>query len=852
VSAVAAARPAHGVRKAAHRRRRLGLAPRLRRAAQLASDNRRDIAGVCFVLAVVAIYLSPALEDGGVFGPFDLQTHLSGLTAGIYPTVHNGIDGDIVTQMFPWYALDWHAVHAGQFPLWNDYSLLGMPQFLNFESATLSLPDLVGYLFPLRDAFLVVVAVKLAIAGTGTYVFARVVAVRPAGAAFAGVTFMLSGVFSTWIGWSMADVFAWAGYLAAFAVLAYRHPRRWRYVVLLAMACAFSVYGGFPEGSVLLAGGLAVLFAGGAIATVVRSRRLSTAGVVRVACGLAAGAALSAPLWLPGIQLISMSSRVQESLRVELALHTSVLALVPGYLGRPLSGSPGFGPTNYYETVSYVGIFAIVLALAALWRFRSRPLVVGLGAALLVTLAMTYEIGGIQPFARLANALGVGTIALWRVRMVTAFLVAVLAGLGLDGALHALARGRIAPSDLTSPPSPEPASATASTVATVCTVASGPTVATGARSSRRYGQALLGAALLVAGTMAYVAFNGLSGALTTAQHRARVASLLWPCVVTGAALLLAVVVFVVSRSAPPRPGKVLRAAVVAVLLGGQTAYLVGFGDDLNTYSHTFFPTTPATAELQSLVGQGLVGLDAPNTHVRRFGGIGFYPNVNIGYALRQFNGADPLLPEEYFENWPTATGGRGSNEFNPDITSAALARRYGIEFILAYDRLPAPAGTKFVARILGQDLYSVPGAAQFYLPAPPAGAEVTSTTHPGNYSWTVNLHTPVPTTLVLAVTALPGWHVTSDGRALAVHTYGGFMESVTVPAGRQTLEAWYWPERLSEGIGLAVVALVVLVLAPVLLLGAASLRRRGSRRAGGRGHATARARRWRGPRHADG
>jgi hypothetical protein len=269
-----------------------------------------------------------------------------------------------------------------------------------------------------------------------------------------------------------------------------------------------------------------------------------------------------------------------------------------------------------------------------------------------------------------------------------------------------------------------------------------------------------------------------------------------------------------------------------MVLGVQTVYLMGFGDNLNTYSHTFFGQTAATAKLVSIIGDELVGLDAPSSGVRQFGGVGFYPNVNIGYGVREFAGHDPLLPQEYFALPPVSVSSR-LNLFDADVDSATLARRYGIGFILAAGSVPPPAGTTFVGRIGPQSLYKVPGAAQFYFANPPPGAQVTSITHPGNYSFTVRLDTPSSTALVLAITALPGWHVTSDGRALPVRSYGGVMEEVTVPAGAQTLEAWYWPRRLSEGIGFAVVGLVFLVLSPVALLAVSSARWRWRRRADG-------------------
>src|ERR1039458_2870898 len=115
--------------------------------------------------------------------------------------------------MVPFNTFDWTAIHHLQFPLWNDLSLLGLNQFLNFQSAVLSLPDLMSYLAPLRFAFLVVVAMKLLIAGTGAYVLCRVLGLRPLASALGGVTFMLSGAFSAWLAWPLSGVVAWLGWI---------------------------------------------------------------------------------------------------------------------------------------------------------------------------------------------------------------------------------------------------------------------------------------------------------------------------------------------------------------------------------------------------------------------------------------------------------------------------------------------------------------------------------------------------------------------------------------------------------------------------------------------------------------
>ena len=88
------------------------------------------------LVTLAVAFVAPALKDGPGFGGFsDLNTTLTALAGGGHGVVHSETNGDAISQMVSWNALDWRLVHAGHFPLWNDYSVLGMPQFLNFESS---------------------------------------------------------------------------------------------------------------------------------------------------------------------------------------------------------------------------------------------------------------------------------------------------------------------------------------------------------------------------------------------------------------------------------------------------------------------------------------------------------------------------------------------------------------------------------------------------------------------------------------------------------------------------------------------------------------------------------------------
>ena len=749
-----------------------------------------DAAGLAWVVAALLAYFSPALWDGLSFGPADIGHQLSYLT---YVPTHlpylgsfNHLNGDLITQEVPWNTLDWLAVHHAQLPLWNVYSGAGMPLMLNWESAPFALPTLVGYLFPLSASYLVAVFTNLLIAGTGTYMAARLASAGPLGAAFAATTFMLSGALSGWAGWAVSRPLVWVGWLLAGMMLC-RHPgHRLAGVMVVAFASAFAVYGGFPETLALLALGLALLaIVSGAFGWLMGGRgQLATLG--RISAGLAGGAALSAPLWIPGLSVLDLSARARESGGNHLPVGSLVLVLAQGYDGLPTRNSSWFGPANYYESAAYVGTAALALVVVALTLGRRRPLVIALAITALVAGMVAYS----PVEGPLLSGIGLEAVAPTRALSILAFCIALLAGLGLS-------------------------------------------------SLRRYWSRTGTQTALLAGAgtgfmyLAYLwLFSGTGRGLSAAELSQRRHALSWPSITLAGLVALALVAMVPpSRTArgrhslggSRRASRRLRLASCAVILSAQTAYLVWAGIGLNSYSHDPFPVNPAVAQLQRLVGNRLVALDGPNeADVTEWTGTGIYPEVNVGYRIRELAVHDPVTPRSYWATWPvpaaTARSGTGNNVFAPSVTSAALARLYGAAFILAsYGRVPA--GTTFVAALGAPPyqlyLYAVPGAAQFSF-RPGSAGRVLSVTQRGSSTWHLAVRVNRTAPLLLRVTYEPGWRVTADGRALPVHEVGDLFVGVRVPAGTHSVGLTYWPPGLSLGSALALAAMAALLLAAVL------------------------------------
>lgn len=727
-----------------------------------------DVAGVGSIFAFAFAYLSPAVKDGGSFGTFDLVLGVTSLGTGLYPPPPwNRENSDAVSQMAAWNAYDWRQIHAGHFPLWNDLTLLGLPHFLNFQSAVLSLPDLVSYLAPLHLAFLVAVATKLVLAGTGAYVLSRVIGLGPPASAFAGVTFMLSGGFANWVSWPLADVMAWTGWLAALAVLVYRHPGKARYVVLLAVATAFFVYGGHPETNVIVAFGLLVLVIGAVVAARAARRKISLPGVARVGGGTLAGLLLSAPLWFPGLQILQAAHRAYRGDLPTIPDKGLIQTVAAGYFGLPTTSLSFQIPAlNYYEAVGYVGVIALVLAVVAVVRWWRRPIVVGITCLALAEILVSYKIGPVTPVQRVFTDMGLGSIEWLRGRLILGLPVGLLGAVGLETLFKAPDRHR------------------RSVLVAFCAAT-----------------AALGLLVIGLWVNAEVATKG---AVQSAQEQ----SLIWPTVMVGACLAAAAVLVT-------RQQRTLVAGTLFTLGATNCAFLVFAGVGVNTYSTRFYPQSPAISQLLAKVGTGLVGLDDGNPAL--FQGsphVGLYPEANVAYQLAQFDGHDPVLPNSYF-----ATLGAGQDTsqvpplITPSIGSAAAARTYGIQWVLASRHVPPPTGTVYVMTVAGERLYSVPGATRFsFLPGSPGdgAALVRSVSHPTSSEYDVVVSTARAATLVIRVTDTPGWHARVDGQAVPISSYGGVMMSIKVPAGAHEVVIQYFPGRLKIGVVMAGLGVVLL------------------------------------------
>ena len=822
-----------------------------------------DVRAVAALVLLTGVFYLPALVAGPSFGPFDVMSSWP-LMHGLYPTIKNAINQDQIRQMNPWLYYDWTTVHSGQFPLWDRYVMLGMPHFADFQSAVLSLPTLVSYLFPVNQAYLVVVVFTSLLAGGGAYLFARCLGVSSLPAVFAAVAFEFSGTVLGWTGWPLATTNAYTGWMLTFGYLILTGARhRLRNSICLGATIAFTVYAGHPESYVTI-GFTCVLILGLVAILEVRRHRLSLSQV-RVALlwllqAAVLGILLSAPLLLPGLQSIANGNGKILSGYYGIPIEYLWGLLTQGYHGYPFTTSVSIGPVNYYESACYVGPLVIALALLAMWSRPVSSATYALGAAGLAWLAIVFEFGPVQ---WLINAVPhLNTISLSRGLIQLDFCLCLLGGIGLDTLLYAR-RPRVS-------------------ALTILVVASA-----------------MSALLLVAFWQ-----TSVDAQLSDSQQAVRYASLFWPTLLVAGTYAIALACQLGSKA-------IMRYVTLAVF-AVQAGFLITAGINLPSYSSAYFPMNQDMMQVRQIVGSGLLGTYSTNPP-NLPNGLGFLPETNIAYGVREFAAYDATLPDLYYQSWAETTDNSrlytvpAGGFFSPGVTSAEVAREYGIQYLIgapargialvsnltariasalsgtpyntssdeaavagvlntyllrddvqkaipwagpssiskvfawaaqygihdtpallqysavlqslsrALDTNPLlqlavgslvvmdvpPSGTLLVKSTPYYQLYAVPGSGQFSIEPSTVESRVISITWVNNYTCKVVLETAQPGLLISRIADVPGWTASVNGRGASIALRDNLLQQISIPAGRDTVVLTYWPRSFTAGLVLA-------------------------------------------------
>ena len=636
----------------------------------------KEVLALLWIFGSALGVLLPVLLHGKSFGEFDALNQFGVLSQhGV--VVHNVQAGDQTDAAIPWTSLAWTQIHEGHLPLWNQYEALGIPLTFAWQSATFSVPMLISYLFPVAFLSTISVVLTLVIAGSGCYLFCRLIGLDPLSSAFAATVFELSGPMVGWLGWAHASAAAWSGWVLSAAVLVLRGRHQLRCIVFLALVIAAMVYAGVPEVLVLV--GLAVgvfvaLIIGFALGQTHDFRPIARPLLGLIAGGVS-GFLLSAPLLLPGLQLITVSQRglpggdPAELLSGNPPIPAENLShfLFQGFDGLPIAGNHWFGYTlGYSETAAYIGAIGlalVVVGVAVHWKTR---VVLAMTSTAVVLLAVAFVPFVVSVMSRLPF---IGDVLWQRALLPLAFALATLAGIGM----HSLVRS----------------------------------------SSRRVATKWALASFLVIGGLLAILLV-FSRGIPPSDSNIRLHSFAWPILLTVVGIGISCLLLLSDHGKEglwKRRRGTLRVASCVILLACETTFLIASGASLWTSSNAYFPATRQEAILKRHVGNSLVGFGASLCFFPP--GLGIIPNAESAYGIRELGLYDPMIPSEYFTAWRKVTHHSAgiANDFLycPAITSLNLARLYGVEFVLEPRTIAGPTGSIFVTSIGDESLYQNSG-----------------------------------------------------------------------------------------------------------------------------------------------
>ncbi len=291
---------------------------------------------------------------------------------------------DIATQILPWAKAARLAWKDGSLPWRDRWNGCGTPLAANSVSAVFFPITLATLLFSLARGITLAIAVKLFLASTGMWLWARELRASARAAGFAAVAFALSFTFvPPWILYPQSGVFCLWPWMLFLIERCRDEPGRARAVAALAAVFVLIILAGHPE-SAAVGALFAGLFLGG------RRLRGDLPDATRLARSIAVAAAaalgLTAFLLVPSILAIGASARLAAaakpywqpllSLRPHLPQWTGILtAFFPHTLGNGIQSPtvPGGTGTFCEMAMGYAGILTWLSALLVLRPGSARP-----------------------------------------------------------------------------------------------------------------------------------------------------------------------------------------------------------------------------------------------------------------------------------------------------------------------------------------------------------------------------------------------------------------------------------------------------------------------------------------------
>ncbi len=363
------------------------------------------------------------------FAPWN-TTRFSGWEQGI-PNKPIGLDN--LNLFYPYKQLSIDLIKQGMLPLWNPYNFTGNVLMANFQSAIFYPLNIIYFLFPMIDAWSIMVAIQPLLAGVFTYLFLSCFPIRKKGAIFGALTFAFSGEMIVWMGdhLTVSHTMLWLP-LILFSLEKFWASGKIRFWSIGVIALVSALFGGFVQPLVYVFG-TSVCYAGFRLLTDRRLRNSKIIGLTVFLFILAIG--------VSSIQLIPTWEIFRESPRFGgdvgylfdqylMPFSHLISFLAPDYLGNPATYN-FLGVGGYHESVLFVGIVSFGMAILSWQRVRTRPAVLFFWIVALGSIVLGLNIPPVRWLYRLQIPV-FSTFVPSRIFFLTSFALSILSAFGLE------------------------------------------------------------------------------------------------------------------------------------------------------------------------------------------------------------------------------------------------------------------------------------------------------------------------------------------------------------------------------------------------------------------------------------
>jgi hypothetical protein len=685
--------------------------------------------------------------------------------------IKNPLVSDVFSQIYLWKTLVADAYRHWTWPLWNPYSYSGYPLLANFHS---------GALYPFNALFLLLGNINgwstYIIWGTlgsliTMYLFLRTLRYSTAPALIGAVSYSFSGFAVIWSQFAAgSQTLIWIP--AIFTLIEkYFQTKNSLYLMLISPVTFLLITGGHFQTIVYSL----VFIIGYFLWKLVSTKSIKfTQSILYFTGGWLLGLALAAPQLLPSLEMASLSIRFQEPYIIQyhyglLPLQNLITLWAPDYFGNPTTGNY-WGFYNYQETVLYVGIVGLFSLIYALYqKSRSRETTFFLAAALLaLLLSLDTPAGQLIYFLRVP---GLSTGAAGRISVLLALSGSVLVANFLTHVKHR-------------------------SYSTIIRQFWGPITG------------ILVIGLLTLASQLYL--NSLPPDTSALIHlQVALRNLVLPVILTIGLLTLLIL----------RKWKIFPLLIAGLLLF-----------DLFRFAYKYTPFTPkdylfpSTEVLTWLQSQpGIFRVDRERGEV-------LPPNTWTAYGLMSPSGYDPMALNRYTLSYQT----RLNSSPSPSVSRyaelshfpAQQLGQFNVKYLLTLKRdsqgqVPGNLLNPQIDLTQWQPVYQagntvvlenllyqnrarlVDSAGQ-----PIESSNVTITDY-SPQSVTLNYHTPVTATLVLADTWYPGWQAWVNHQPTPITPWQDIFRSLPVPPGDGQVQFAYHPPSFTYGLKLSLISLVL-------------------------------------------